>query len=175
MDAFPLDPNPRSNYCYDRVRPQWQDLLDALTDFTPQFLPPNEPQSSTSLQYLDGVTQIIHELPEWDTAQYSLAKQNAYDEISRAWGNVIKEASKRAGGMQLQYGGWEEKLRIHNQNSGGLMQEAYNELVNALGWLRPQNGPTLRSGGDLLRQDIRQQLLGGTYGAEQPVLRTGNW
>lgn len=175
MSSFPLGPNPRSDYSYDRVRPQWQELLDALTDFTPQFLPPNETQTSTSLQYLDGVTQIIHELPEWDTVQYNLAKQNAYEEISRAWGNVIKEASKRAGGIQLQVGGWEEKLRMHNQKSGGLMQEAYNELAGALGWLRPQNNGPMRSGGDLARQDIRQQLLSGTYGAEQPVMRTGNW
>lgn len=176
QSAFPLDPNPRSDYSYDRVRPQWQELLDALTDFTPQFLPPNEQQSNTSLQYLDGVTQIIHELPEWDTTQYNLAKQNAYEEISRAWGNVIKEASKRAGGMQLQYGGWEEKLRMHNQKAGGLMQEAYDELAGALGWLRPQSQTGgMRSGNDFARQDIRQQLLSGTYGTEQPVMRTGNW
>lgn len=176
QSAFPLDPNPRSDYSYDRVRPQWQELLDALTDFTPQFLPPNEQQSNTSLQYLDGVTQIIHELPEWDTTQYNLAKQNAYEEISRAWGNVIKEASKRAGGMQLQYGGWEEKLRMHNEKAGGLMQEAYDELAGALGWLRPQNQTGgMRSGNDFARQDIRQQLLSGTYGTEQPVMRTGNW
>lgn len=175
MAAFPLDPNPRSDYSYDRVRPQWQELLDALTDFTPQFLPPNETQSNISLQYLDGVTQIVHELPDWDTAQYNLAKQNAYEEISRAWGNVIKEASKRAGGIQLQYGGWEEKLRTHNQKSGGMMQEAYDELASALGWLRPQSSGSMRSGNDFVRQDIRQQLFSGTYGAEQPVMRTGNW
>ena len=83
--AFPLDPNPRSDYCYDRVRPQWNELLDALTDFTPHFLPPNESSSNISLEYLDGVTQIIHDLPNWDTARYNLSKENAYEEISTAW------------------------------------------------------------------------------------------
>lgn len=176
LDAFPLDPNPRSDYTYDRVRPQWADLLNALTDFTPHFLPPYESQPSTSLPYLDGVTQIIHELPEWDTRQYNLAKQNAYEEISRAWSSVIQEAAKRAGGIQLQYGGWEEKLRIHNQKSGGLMQEAYDELMNALGWLRPQTGHTgMGQSSNYQQQSIRQQLFSGTYGSEQPVLRTGNW
>lgn len=176
--SFPLDPNPRSDYSYDRVRPQWSDLLDALTDFTPHFLPPNESQSSTSLAYLDGVTQIITELPEWDAAQHNLAKQNAYAEISNAWSTVIKEASKRGGGIQLQYGGWEEKLRLHNQKSGGQMQDAYDDLASALGWLRPsgsigQNFST--------RQDVRNQLFSGTYGQDQnqqqPAvmnMRTGN-
>jgi len=131
-------------------------------------LPPNEQQSSLSLEYLDGVTQIIHDLPEWDTAQYNLAKQNAYQEISRAWATVIKEASKRGGGIQLQYSGWEEKLRNHNEKSGNRMREAYEALANALGWLRPSPPPTAQ-------QSIRQQLFSGSYGMEQPIIRTGNW
>jgi len=176
--SFPLDTNPRSDYSYDRVRPQWNDLLDALTDFTPHFLPPNESQSSTSLAYLDGVTQLITELPEWDTVQHNLAKQNAYAEISRAWSTVIKEASKKGGGIQLQYGGWEEKLRLHNQTSRGQMQDAYDDLASALGWLRP-SGSTGQNFST--RQDVRNQLFNGTYGQDQnnqqpPVMnmRTGN-
>ena len=168
--SFPLDPNPRSDYCYDRVRPQWHALLDALTDFTPHFLPPNEPQCTVALEYLDGVTQIVHDLPEWDTAQYNLAKQNAYEEISRAWAAVIKEASKRGGGIQLQYNGWEEKLRLHNQKSNGLMREAYEELVAALGWLRPGSQHDQQQ-----PSNVRQQLFSGTYGMEQPTIRTGMW
>lgn len=178
--SFPLGPNPRSDYSYDRVRPQWNDLLNALTDFTPHFLPPNESQSSNSLAYLDGVTEIIHQLPEWDSAQYNLAKQEAYESISKAWANVIKEASKRGGGIQLQYGGWEEKMRTHNQKAGGLMQEAWEELGQALGWLK--TGPNvLDHGVSQARQDVRNQLFGGTYG-EGPGqgqilgvnMRTGN-
>ena len=168
LESFPLDPNPRSDYSYDRVRPQWNDLLEALTDFTPQFLPPNEQQSSLSLEYLHGVTHIIHDLPEWDTAQYNFAKQNAYEEISRAWATVIKEASKRGGGIQLQYGGWEEKLRTHNEKSGNRMREAYEALAAALGWLRPPPQPSQQP-------SIRQQLFSNTYGMEQPTIRTGNW
>lgn len=168
MQSFPLGPNPRSDYSYDRVRPQWHDLLEALTDFTPHFLPPNEQQSSISLEYLDEVTRIIHDLPEWDNAQFNLAKQNAYEEISRAWASVIKEASKRGGGIQLQYNGWEEKLRAHNDKSGGRLREAYEALVDALGWLRPSTQPTQQ-------QTIRQQLFSNTYGMEQPTMRTGNW
>lgn len=183
--SFPLDPNPRSDYSYDRIRPQWNDLLDALTDFTPHFLPPNESQSATSLAYLDGVTQIITELPEWDTAQHNLAKQNAYAEISKAWSTVIKEASKRGGGIQLQYGGWEEKLRAHNQKSAGQMHEAYDELASALGWLRPSSTNQNQNQNFHSRQDVRNQLFSGTYGLDQgqhqhqqqsPItnMRTGN-
>jgi protein Cut8 len=164
MASFPLDPNPRSDYCYDRVRPHWQALLEALADFTPHFLPPNESQSSTSLDYLHAVTQIIHDLPQWDRPQYNLQKQNAYEEISRAWVTVLKEAGKRGGGMNLQYNGWEEKLRHHNEKSGGLLKDAYSELAGALGWLR-----TGHAGPQEQQNSIRQQLFSGTYGLDTPI------
>lgn len=176
MASFPLDPNPRSDYSYDRVRAQYHDLLEALSDFTPHFLPPNEQQSSTSLEYLNGVTQIIHDLPEWDNPQHNMAKQNAYDEISKAWASVIKEASKKGAGIQLQYNGWEEKLRVHNQKSGGRLREAYDALVDALGWLRTNNQPGYPpQQQQQQQQSIRQQLFSNTYGTEQPMIRTGNW
>jgi protein Cut8 len=173
MSSFPLGPNPRSDYCYDRVRPQLQELLNALTDFTPHFLPPNEMQSSTSLSYLDGVTQLIHDLPAWDNSQHNYAKSNAYEEISRAWTVVVKEASKRGGGIQLQYGGWQDKLRRHNEISGGKMQEAFEELMTALGWLRPEQPNVGHQ--QAQQQSIRQQLFSGTYGQEQPAIRAGRW
>jgi protein Cut8 len=139
-------------------------LLDAMSDFTPHFLPPNEPQSSTSLSYLDGVTQIIHELPQWDSAQHNLAKENAYEEISRAWVCVIREASKRGGGIQLRYGNWDGKLQRHNQISGGRLHEVVQELSHSIGWIVPEQQP---------HQSIRQQLLSGTYGADVPPIRSG--
>ena len=125
-------------------------------------------QSSTSLSYLDGVTQLIHDLPAWDNSQHNYAKSNAYEEISRAWTVVVREASKRGGGIQLQYGGWQDKLRRHNEISGGKMQEAYEELMGALGWLRPEQQAQQQ-------QSIRQQLFSGTYGQEQPAIKTSIW
>jgi hypothetical protein len=116
------------------------------------------------------VTNIIHDLPEWNTPSHNLAKQNAYEEISKAWAIVIKEASKRGGGIQLQYSGWEEKLRDHNEKSGGRVGGAYDEMMAALGWLR-QSQSSMYGG----QQSVRQQLFSGSYGVEQSTMRTGNW
>lgn len=162
--SFPLGPNPGSEYSYDRVRQHLINLLDAMSDFTPHFLPPNEPQASTSLSYLDGITQIIHELPQWDSAQHNMAKENAYEEISRAWVCVIHEASKRGGGIQLRCGNWDEKLQHHNQISGGRLGEAVHELSNSIRWIAPEQPP---------HHSIRQQLFSGTYGADMPSIRSG--
>ena len=176
QNSFPLGGNSASDYAYNRVRQPLSNLLDALNDFTPHFLPPNENQSSTSFGYLDGATNIIHNLPRWDTPQNNIEKQTAYEEICKAWCSVITEASKRGGGIQLQYGGWDQKLAEHNEKSGGKLQVAVNDVKAGLGWLgaqAPQQyGQTggYNTGGDT--SSIRQQLLSGTYGVP---MRTGVW
>ncbi|OJJ44719.1 hypothetical protein ASPZODRAFT_71248 [Penicilliopsis zonata CBS 506.65] len=174
QSSFPLGGNPSSDYAYNRVRQPLANLLDALSDFTPHFLPPHESQTTVSLSYLDGATDIIHSLPRWSTPQNNVERDAAYDEICKAWVLVIREAAKRGGGIQLQYGGWDQKLAKHNQNSGGKLQAAVHELGARLGWM---NGPEVQnlggpSGGEL--PSIRDQLLSGTYGLGTPV-RVGPW
>jgi protein Cut8 len=162
--AFPFGGRSSSDYAYNRVRQQLDELLESLKDFTPHFLPPHEQQPATSLAYLDGATDIIHRLPNWDTYQHNRHKEEAYEEMAKAWAIVIREAAKKAGGMQLLYGGWDQKVAKHNEASGGKMQDAVNELRGSVGWMgadapaaAPENNPP-----DAM--SIRQQLLSGNYG-----------
>ncbi|RAO64103.1 uncharacterized protein BHQ10_000115 [Talaromyces amestolkiae] len=165
-----------SDYAYNRVKQHLFSLLEALSDFTPHFLPPNESQPSVSLTYLDGATDIIHSLPKWQTPRHNIGRDSAYEEIGKAWVLVIREAAKRGGGIQLQYGGWDQKLAKHNETSGGKLQDAVNELRNSLGWMGssalPGAGAPSASGGD--QTSIREQLLSGTYGMGMP-LKVGPW
>ena len=174
--AFPLGDDPASDYSYNRVKQQLHNLLDALGDFTPQFLPPIETQSATSLSFLDGATNIIHELPRWNTIAHNLAKEDAYEEISRAWACVVKEASKRGGGIQLQYGGWDEKLRRHNELSGGKLEESVNGLRQSLGWMVSGRGlgidaPELQQSS--INSNSRLQLFAEPAGSGTMGMRTG--
>ena len=114
---------------------------------------------------------IIHELPRWDSTSHNLAKENAYEEISRAWVCVIREAAKRGGGIQLQYGGWDEKLRRHDDLAGGRLAKAVNELRQSLGWMAAGRGTGMDHPGG--QSSIRQQLFSGTYGSGSPGVRTG--
>lgn len=172
--SFPFGGDSSSDYAYNRVRESLMALLEALADFTPHFLPPNETQASHSLTFLDGATDIIHRLPDWSSFQNSLHKQNAYEEISGAWALAIREAAKRAGGMQLQYGGWDQKLAKHNQQASGKLQDAVNELSANIGWMggQPQTQQHGSRGDDL--NTVRQELLSGTYGKNLPV-HVGPW
>lgn len=168
QEAFPFGGG-YTAYAYNRVRPQLEQLIEAISDYVPHYLPPNESSSTTSLNFLDGVTNIIHQLPDWDSQQHRYHKDDAYDEISRAWALVISEASKRGGGFHLHHGEWDLKTRKHNAQSGGRMQVAENALGNNLGWMGATGASANQD-----RESIRNQLFSGTYGSNFPV-RSGLW
>ncbi|KAG4029342.1 hypothetical protein MFRU_016g00960 [Monilinia fructicola] len=170
QEAFPYGGSPGSDYAYDRVKQHLTNLIDALVDFTPHYLPPNEQQTATSLSFLDRATKVVHDLPNWDSQSHRYHKDNAYDEISRAWALVISEASKRGGGFQLHSGGWDQTLARHNEQSGGKMQAALNALGSNLGWMGGNSGV---GSGD--PDSIRNQLLSGRYGTNHSVPVGGLW
>ena len=172
--SFPFGNRPSSDYTYNRVRQQMMQLIDALKDFTPHFLPPNEHQATVSLTYLDAVTSIVHRLPTWDTYSHNQPKNDAYDELSQAWALVFQEGSKRGAGVQLQIGGWDQKLIKHNELSGGRLQNAVNELRSGAGWFGGGQGPSTMASGNDERAAIRQQILSGTYGSDVSV-GVGRW
>ncbi|KAK8210366.1 Tethering factor for nuclear proteasome sts1 [Zalaria obscura] len=174
-EAFPYGNRPTSDYTYNRVRQPMLQLLDALKDFTPHYLPPNEPHLTVSLTYLDAVTNIIHRIPNWDTYQHNRPKQEAYDEIAKAWALVVQEGSKKGGGFHLQFGGWDQKLLKHNQESGGRMEEAVEQLRAVTPGIQSPGSSTSSPGpGNDERARIRQQILSGTYGQDLSV-GVGQW
>ncbi|KAI1394332.1 Cut8-domain-containing protein [Hypoxylon trugodes] len=169
-DAFPYGES-SSDYTYYRVKQPLLALLDALADFTPQYLPPNEASANVSLQYLDGATKIIHSLPDWEGQAHRHHKENSYDEISRAWALVINEASKKGAGFVLHSGGWDQTLAKHNQQSGGRLGAAISSMSTNLGWVGggPNSGAPNTSAN---QNSILDQLVAGNYGS--PV-RVGPW
>lgn len=170
--AFPYGDNNSSDYVYNRVKDALRDLLEALKDYTPHFLPPNEHQPATSLSYLDAATQVLHRLPNWESSFHNRHKQEAYEEMAKAWALVVREAAKRGGGIQLQYGGWDQKVAKHNELSGNKMTEALNEVRAHLGWMHFDGQQSTMSPND--PTSVRQQLLSGTYGQGLSV-RVGPW
>ncbi|KAK9362259.1 Cut8 six-helix bundle-domain-containing protein [Lipomyces starkeyi] len=131
--AFPYKGDPAGDYAYIRVRPHITEFLDAVSDYTPHFLPPREQQVGNCLQFLDGVTSLVHRLPEWRADANNALKHAAYDELSRAWSLAVREALKRANGIVLEYGGWREKIAKHNESAAGRLQSAVDAVDQGLG------------------------------------------
>ncbi|KAI2466408.1 Cut8-domain-containing protein [Annulohypoxylon bovei var. microspora] len=167
-DAFPYGDS-SSDYTYYRVKQPLLALIEALADFTPQYLPPHETSANVSLQYLDGATKVVHSLPEWESHRHH--KENAYDEMSKAWALVINEASKRGGGFTLHSAGWDQILARHNQQSGGRLGAAISSMSANLGWVGggPSGGIPNASGG---QGSILDELMAGNYGSPVSV---GPW
>lgn len=115
---------------------------------------------------------MIHRLPDWQSFQNNLHKQGAYEEMSKAWMLAIKEASKRAGGMQLKYEGWQLKLQKHNALSEGRLAGAVDEIAKAVGWMEGGHFANTGRSDDL--NSVRHELLSGTYGSGLPV-KVGPW
>ena len=176
QEAFPYGTNKTSDYAYNRVHHHLFQLIEALRDFTPHFLPPHETLMAHSVAYLDAVTNMIHRLPEWDSYQNQRHKNDAYDEISKAWALVMREGAKRAGGFHLQFEGWDRKLLEHNQRSGGKLEEAIHQVRTIPGFATsmtpPPTTPSLGLSND--RAKLREQLFGGTYG-QQLGVGPGRW
>lgn len=156
-------------YTYYRIKDPLTALIDALFDFTPQFLPPVESQPTTSLNFLDGATKLIHQLPDWEPREYRHHKENAYEEMSKAWVLVIKEAAKRAGGFNLHSGGWDQSLARHNEQSGGRLGAAVSAMTDSVGWIGQHSSEDASSAG---QSSILNELMAGSYGS---AVRVGPW
>ncbi len=166
-----------ADYNYYRVKQPLIALVDAISEYTRQFLPPVETQTSASLEFLHGATKIIHQLPDWESPTYRQHKEGAYDEIARAWAVVIQEASKRGGGFTslLLSEHWDQVLAKHNQQAGGRLDAAIHALATHVGWMGAGAGSGSGSASQNSSSDpnsIRNQLMNGTFGA--PV-RVGPW
>lgn len=152
-----------SDYAYYRVKQPLAALVNAIMDFTPQYLPPIENQASISLVYLDGVTKIAHSMPHWDSQTYRHHKDHVYDELAKAWTMVISEAAKRGGGFTLHNEGWAEVLAKHNEQAGGRLQPAVHALANHVGWMNSDQNSS--SAGSSEQGSFLNQLLNGSYGS----------
>lgn len=167
-EATPLG-HTTSDYAYYRVKQPLAALVNAIMDFTPQYLPPMETQTNLSLVYLDGVTKIAHSMPHWDSEAYRHHKNHVYDELAKAWTMVISEAAKRGGGFTLHTEGWDQVLADHSEHAGGRLQPAINVLADHVGWMNSNQGQNESEGGSSGQHTFLNQLLNGTYGSSVRV------
>ncbi|KAI1172744.1 hypothetical protein F4777DRAFT_590315 [Nemania sp. FL0916] len=159
--AFPYGGS-SSDYTYFRVKQHLLALVDALGDFTSQFLPPNEAQAAVSLQFLDGATKLVHHLPEWESHGYRHHKETAYDEISKAWALVITEASKKGAGFVLHSDGWDQTLAKHNEQSGGRLHAAMSAMSINVGWVGGSSNNVTQAPSSNA-SSLVDQLMAGNY------------
>lgn len=133
QSSFPFGGETKGEYAYNRVLPHVKELLNALMDYVPHFLPPNEEHALETLAFLDGATTIISRLPDWNNPNHSLTKREAFEEINGAWILGIREASKKGAGVAA--APYLDQLRHRNDESGGQLASAVNFAMRELSWV----------------------------------------
>lgn len=78
-----------SDYSYIRVKPHLTELLDCISDFVLDLLPPMESSLHNSCIIFDTITTIIHELPNFSNKEFQYTKNMAYEQIANLWLTVL--------------------------------------------------------------------------------------
>lgn len=85
INHLPYKCDVESDYSYLRVKPHLNEFLSCLSDLTLSFLPPIETNTLQSLTFLDFVTNLIHELPNFANTEFQYTKAQAYDQLANTW------------------------------------------------------------------------------------------
>lgn len=130
-----------SEYSYLRVKPLIEDFLNALSDYTLQFLPPIELNPLNSLDFLDQATSLLHELPNFAKHSNNYFKDMAYEQLSHTWCNCLKEFIKgtncstgSSGILILINNNWELKLKKHNELANGKLNSIVEFFKDEMSW-----------------------------------------
>lgn len=80
-----------SDYLYVRVKLYLHEFLDCVSDFILNVLPPIETNISNSIQFLDSITSMIHQLPNFSNSEFQYTKNMAYNQIANTWLIVLSQ------------------------------------------------------------------------------------
>ena len=91
----------RSDYAYNRIRPQREQFSQILSYYLDLFTLPNNfllehEYSVESMDFLHFCATLVHKLPVWDNRERNLEfKIPLYEKLSHHWRIVINETGKR--------------------------------------------------------------------------------
>ncbi|CAK7903089.1 tethering factor for nuclear proteasome Sts1p [[Candida] anglica] len=85
FNHLPYKCDVESDYSYLRIKPYLNEFFHCLSDFILNNLPPIESNSSNSLKFLDNITNLIHNLPNFVNNEFQYTKMMAYDQVVNCW------------------------------------------------------------------------------------------
>lgn len=98
----------RSDYAFNRVRPQWEELYGSLLQYLDFFtLSTSYPTTldheypSESFEYLEFTTNLVHRLPNWSEEKMIQLRNPLYEKLGQHWRIVVQEVGRRAGEGKL--------------------------------------------------------------------------
>ncbi|ABN64548.1 predicted protein, partial [Scheffersomyces stipitis CBS 6054] len=136
LSHLPYKCDVESDYSYLRVKPYLTEFLNCLSDFILNFLPPIEVNIVHSLTFLDLITFMIHELPNFTNSEFQYTRMMAYEQIGNTWLISPPEDSATENSIKLvkvvQHLGLVEKLSKHNELGHGKFKLALDLIKSEI-------------------------------------------
>lgn len=85
LSHLPYKCDMESDYSYLRIKPRLNEFFHCLSDFILNYLPPIELRAAVSLRFLDGITNLIHTLPNFTNSEFQYTKMMAYEQVVNCW------------------------------------------------------------------------------------------
>ncbi|EGW30999.1 uncharacterized protein SPAPADRAFT_62896 [Spathaspora passalidarum NRRL Y-27907] len=91
LNHLPYKCDVESDYSYLRIKPHLQEFFNCLSDFILNYLPPIESSIINSLTFLQEVTNLIHNIPNFSNNEFQYTKSMAYEQIANTWLIVVSQ------------------------------------------------------------------------------------
>ena len=94
FSRFPYKCDIESDYSYLRIKPSLTEFFHCLSDFILNNLPPVENLMQKAVKFLDAITNLIHELPNFTNQEFQYTRLMAYEQIVNCWLIVLNSDSE---------------------------------------------------------------------------------
>lgn len=150
------------DYAFVRMKPYITELLNCLVDCALDNLPPRKSDLHESLKFLESCTQLVLDLPRFESGSNNYYYDKCLEQISHLWCSLIEQISKDIHMvMNTNMEEWITKLNAYNERSNGLLTSAVTLFKS------------LASDGDLLG-DQQNEMESPAYVAGPGILLESN-
>lgn len=136
-----------NDYAFGRMKASIMEFLNCIIDYLLSSIPPQSDNVVQSLRFLKCCTELLNQLPEFETASNNYYKNMCFEQISEIWCSCIQFASTDLSFMSVisNLEEWETELRTLNHRSNDKLQKPLQLIasIKNSGALVGQNGHSL--------------------------------
>lgn len=82
-----------NDYAFGRMKASILEFLNSVIDFLLSSIPPQSDNLGQSLKFLDCCTELLLQLPDFETVSNNYYKNMCFEQVSEIWCNVLQFAS----------------------------------------------------------------------------------
>ncbi|CDO93958.1 unnamed protein product [Kluyveromyces dobzhanskii CBS 2104] len=114
-----------NDYAFGRMKASIMEFLNCAIDFLLSSIPPQSDNVLQSLKFLNCTTDLLNQLPDFETASNNYYKNMCFEQIAEIWCSCIQFASTDLSFMSVvsNLEDWESVLHALNKRSNNRLQK----------------------------------------------------